>query len=76
MERNESSLVFGMNVGAFREEKLDDSDPIVAGGEVEGGAVPAFKIATVDDVRVAQHYLLYQLEVAWKQTILVTGVHV
>jgi hypothetical protein len=34
---------------------------------VQRGAVPALQIAAVDDVRVAQHDFLDQLEIAWKK---------
>ena len=64
MKRNKASLVFGMNIGAFGEEKLDDADAIVAGSEVERGAVTALEVAAVDDVRIAEHDFLHKLQVA------------
>ena len=64
VKRNKASLVFGMNIGAFGEEKLDDADAIVAGGEVKRGAVTTLEVAAVDDVRIAEHDLLNKLKVA------------
>lgn len=29
-------FVFGVNVGSVLEEELNDADPVVAGGQVEG----------------------------------------
>ena len=63
VKRNKASLVFGMNVGAFGEEKLDDADAIVAGSEVERGAVTALEVAAVDDVRIAEHDFLHELKI-------------
>jgi hypothetical protein len=63
VKRNKASLVFGMNIGAFGEEKLDDADAIVAGGEVERGAVTALEVAAVDDVRIAEHDFLHELKI-------------
>ena len=52
VKRHEPSFVFGMNVGPFGEEKLNDADAIVAGGTVERCAMAAFEISAVDDVRM------------------------
>ena len=66
MQLHQSSLVFGMNVRPLGEKKLDDPDPVVAGGEVQRGAVTTLQVPAVDDVRVTQDYFLDQLEITWR----------
>ena len=40
-----------LNVCAVLQEKLDDGQPVVSGGKVKRGRMPAVQIATVDELR-------------------------
>jgi len=53
VKRHEAPLVFGMNISSFGEKKLNNSDPVLAGGKVERGAMTAFQVTAVDNVRMA-----------------------
>ena len=43
MKRNESSFVLSVDVGAVLEQELGDLQVVVAGGQVQRGAVPALE---------------------------------
>jgi hypothetical protein len=53
VKRHEAPLVFGMNISSFGEEKLNNTDPVVTSGKVERGAMAAFQVPAIDNVRMA-----------------------
>ena len=61
---HQATLILGVHVGGLGEQKLDDPDPVVAGGKMQRGRVAPVEVPAVDDVRVVGDDLLHQLEIA------------